>query len=112
MEVWDLERAAEHLQVCSEIIGRLKLVPGGLEGVPTMSKQQRERILVKDDCDLFWLIRQLTDEQPPAEARDVECGTEPMIQIELSFYEAWKRGETVRQVDEADRCLKNDWRDG
>ena len=31
-----------------------------------MSKRQDEHVLVKDDCDLFQLVRQLTEEQPPA----------------------------------------------
>jgi len=69
-----------------------------------MSKQRDDRILVRDDSDLFRLVRQLTEEQPPIEARDLERGTEPMVQIELSFHEAWKTGETVRQVNEADPC--------
>ena len=69
-----------------------------------MSKQRDDRILVRDDSDLFRLVRRLTEEQPPTEARDLERGTEPMVQIELSFHEAWKTGETARQVNEADPC--------
>ncbi len=50
-----------------------------------MSKQWDERILVKDDSNLFRLVRRLVDEQPPIEVWDVERGTEPVVQIELPF---------------------------
>ena len=50
-----------------------------------MRKQQDDRHLVKDDSDLFQLIRQLTDEQPPIEAWDIGGRMEPVIQIELPF---------------------------
>lgn len=70
-----------------------------------MSKQQDDCILAKDDGDLFRLVSQLTAEQPPIEAQDLERGTESVIQIELSFHEVGKRGETVQQVDGADQCL-------
>jgi hypothetical protein len=46
-----------------------------------MSKQQHERILVKDDSDLFQLVRRLTSEQPPVEAWDSGRETEPAVQI-------------------------------
>jgi len=57
-----------------------------------MSKQQDERILVKDDSHLFRLIRQLMEEQPPTGARDLERGTEPVIQIELPLIAQDKEG--------------------
>ena len=57
-----------------------------------MSKRKDDCILAKDDSDLFRLIRQLTEEQPPTGARDVECGTEPMIQIELPLIAQDKEG--------------------
>jgi hypothetical protein len=50
-----------------------------------MKKEQDERVLVKDDSDLFQLIRRLTDEQPPIETWDIEHGAESVIQIELPF---------------------------
>ena len=50
-----------------------------------MSKQRDDRILVRDDSDLFRLVRRLTEEQPPTEARDLERGTESVIQVELPF---------------------------
>jgi hypothetical protein len=37
-----------------------------------MSQQQGERVLVKDDSDLFQLIKRLTDEQPPIESNGDE----------------------------------------
>lgn len=37
-----------------------------------MSNQQNERVLTKDDSDLFQLIQRLTDEQPPEYALDLE----------------------------------------
>lgn len=37
-----------------------------------MSNQQNERVLTKDDSDLFQLIQRLTDEQPPEHALDLE----------------------------------------
>lgn len=45
--------------------------------------QQNERVLVKDDSDLFQLIRQLTGEQPPVEFWETKHPVEPVIQIEL-----------------------------
>jgi len=46
-----------------------------------MSEQQGERVLTKDDSDLFQLVRRLTSEQPPIE--DIGREAEPIIQIEL-----------------------------
>ena len=37
-----------------------------------MSKQQNERVLTKDDGDLFQLVKRLTEEQPPEDALDLE----------------------------------------
>ncbi len=37
-----------------------------------MSKQQNERVLTKDDDDLFQLVKRLTEEQPPEHALDLE----------------------------------------
>ncbi len=51
-----------------------------------MSKRQDERILVKDDSDLFQLVRQLTEEQPPIEVWDTLRKREPLIQVELPFF--------------------------
>jgi len=50
-----------------------------------MKKEQDERVLVKDDSDLFQLIKQLTDEKPPIEPWDIGHGAESVIQIELPF---------------------------
>lgn len=50
-----------------------------------MRKKQNERVLVKDDSDLFQLIRRLTDEQSPIETWDIGHGAESVIQIELPF---------------------------
>ena len=48
-----------------------------------MKKEQDERVLVKDDSDLFQLIKRLTDEQSPIEPWDIGHGAESVIQIEL-----------------------------
>lgn len=37
-----------------------------------MNKQQNERVLTKDDGDLFQLVKRLTEEQPPGHALDLE----------------------------------------
>jgi len=50
-----------------------------------MSKHQDEHVLVKDDSDLFQLVRRLTSEQPPLEAWGIGREAEPVIQIELPF---------------------------
>jgi hypothetical protein len=51
-----------------------------------MSKRQDERILVKEDSDLFQLVRRLTEEQPPIEVWDALQEREPLIQVELPFF--------------------------
>jgi len=51
-----------------------------------MSKRQDEHILVKDDSDLFQLVRQLTEEQPPIEVWETMGEREPLIQVELPFF--------------------------
>jgi len=50
-----------------------------------MSKHQDEHVLVKDDSDLFQLVRRLTSEQPPLEVWSIGREAEPVIQIELPF---------------------------
>lgn len=37
-----------------------------------MNKQQNERVLTKDDGDLFQLVKRLTEEQPPGHALGLE----------------------------------------
>lgn len=65
-----------------------------------MSKRQDERILVKDDSDLFQLIRRLTDEQPPIEAWNILGEQEPLVQVELPFSVLLKAVDQL-SVDEA-----------
>lgn len=49
-----------------------------------MSEQQEERVLVKDDGDLFSLVRRLTGERPPVEWSEWEL--EALIPIEIPFF--------------------------
>ena len=49
-----------------------------------MSEQQEEHILVKDDSDLFSLVRRLTEEQSPIEWSEWEL--EPLVPIEIPFF--------------------------
>ena len=63
-------------------------------------KQQNERTLVKDDSDLFQLIRQLTDEQPPLEVWNILREQEPLVQVELPFSVLLKAVDQL-SVDEA-----------
>ena len=48
-----------------------------------MSKQE-ERVLVKDDSDLFSLVRRLTEERPPVEWSEWE--QEALVPIEIPFF--------------------------
>ena len=48
-----------------------------------MNKQQHERVLAKDDSDLFQLVRQLTSEPPPQELWNSSREAEPVIPVEL-----------------------------
>jgi hypothetical protein len=63
-------------------------------------KRQDERVLVKDDGDLFQLIRRLTAEQPPIEAWDILQEQEPLVQVELPFSVLLKAVDRL-SVDEA-----------
>lgn len=47
-----------------------------------MSEQQNERILAKDDSDLFQLVERLTDEQPP----EVEYWND-MEEVDFHYHE-------------------------
>ena len=49
-----------------------------------MSKQQGGRVLVKDDSDLFALVRRLTEEPRPIEWSEWEL--EPLVPIEIPFF--------------------------
>ncbi len=48
-----------------------------------MSKQE-ERVLVKDDGDLFSLVRRLTEERPPVEWSEWE--QKVLVPIEIPFF--------------------------
>ena len=50
-----------------------------------MSKQQNQRVLMKDDSDLFELVEKLTAKYPPLPAWDNLLESEPAVQIELPF---------------------------
>ncbi len=44
--------------------------------------EQEERVLVKDDSDLFSLVRQLTEESPPVEWKEER---EVWVPVEIPF---------------------------
>ncbi len=50
-----------------------------------MSKHPPERVLVKNDSDLFQLVRRLTSEQLPVEIWNAGHEAEPVVPVELPF---------------------------